>query len=222
MTMSETDFILQHTKLTTASLVPEIKLQLAVECTPLWQMTEERMQQSNLSPPFWAFAWPGGQGMARYILENPHIVAGQRVLDFASGCGLASIAAIKAGAENAVAIEIDDLALAAIQINAAHNDARVEIQKGIDFTQPCKKVDLIIAGDVCYQQAMAATMMRWLWLNFEKGVRILLADPGRAYLPREGLKECARYIVPTSRDLEDSDSREVVIWELIEPIIKVI
>jgi len=219
MSTPEADFIVQQTMLTTAALVPEIQLQLAVECTPLWQMTEERLQQNNLPPPFWAFAWPGGQGMARYILENPNIIMGKRVLDFAAGCGIAAIAAKMSGAKSSVAVDIDALALAAIQVNATHNNVDVENREGVDFSQPLKNIDIIIAGDVCYQQAMAATLMRWLWLNFEKGVRIFLADPGRAYVPKEGLQECARYIVPTSRDLEDSDSREVVIWELVEPVV---
>jgi len=213
----EAEFILQQTSLTAASAVPEIKLQLATECTPLWQMTEERLQQSNLPPPFWAFAWPGGQGMARYILENPDLVKGKRVLDFAAGCGIAAIAAMKGGAKSSVAVEIDPLALAAIQINAAHNDVVVDTINGIDMTKAVKGIDLILGGDVCYQQGMAATMMRWLWLNFEKGTRVMLSDPGRAYVPHEGLKKCAQYIVPTSRDLEDSDSRTVTIWELVVP-----
>lgn len=213
--MSEEDFIRQQTTLTTASLVPEIKLQLATECTPLWQMTEERLHQNNLPPPFWAFAWPGGQGMARYILENPDLVKGKRVLDFAAGCGIAAIAAMKAGAQSAVAVEIDPMALAAVQINAAHNNVTVENRGGIDMEKPIKDIDLILGGDVCYQQAMSVLMMRWLWLCFATGTKVLLADPGRAYVPHEGLVQRGEYVVPTSRDLEDNDTRTVKIWELV-------
>lgn len=215
MTITEEDFIRQQTSLTTASLVPEIKLQLATECTPLWQMTEDRLKQNNLPPPFWAFAWPGGQGMARYILENPELVRGKRVLDFAAGCGIAAIAAMKAGAKSAVAVEIDPMALAAVQINAAHNNVIVENMNGIAMDKPAKGFDLILGGDVCYQQAMSTLLMRWLWLCFAKGTQVLLADPGRAYVPKEGLKQRGEYTVPTSRDLEDSDSRTVKIWELV-------
>jgi predicted nicotinamide N-methyase len=212
--ISEADFILQQTTLTTASLVPEIKLQLATECTPLWHMTEERLKQDNLPPPFWAFAWPGGQGMARYILEHPELVRGKRVLDFAAGSGIAAIAAMKAGAKNAIAVEIDPLALAAVQINAAHNNVVIENRDGIDMTKAIKDVDVILAGDVCYQQAMSVLLMRWLWLCFARGVKVLIADPGRAYVPHEGLEQRGQYVVPTSRDLEDSDTRTVKIWEL--------
>lgn len=218
MTTPEQDFIVQQTSLTTPSLVPEIQLQLATECTPLWQMTEDRLKQNNLPPPFWAFAWPGGQGMARYILEHPELVAGKRVLDFAAGSGIAAIAAMKAGAKSAVAVEIDPLALTVISMNAAHNNVVVESRNGVDLTKPIKGVDLILAGDVCYQQAMAARLMKWLWLNFAKGIKAYIADPGRAYVPYEGLRKCAECIVPTSRDLEDSDSRTVSIFELIMPV----
>jgi predicted nicotinamide N-methyase len=212
--IAEDDFIRQQTMLTTASLVPEIKLQLATECTPLWQMTEERLHQDNLPPPFWAFAWPGGQGMSRYILENPEVVRGKRVLDFAAGCGIAAIAAMKAGAKSVVAVEIDPLALAAVQINAAHNNVIVENRKGIDMEKPVKNIDLILGGDVCYQQAMSTLLMRWLWLCFAKGTQVLLSDPGRAYVPKDGLVQRGEYVVPTSRDLEDNDTRTVKIWEL--------
>lgn len=213
----EIDFILQNTSPSTPSLVPEITLQLATECTPLWQMTEDRLKQNNLPPPFWAFAWPGGQGMSRYILENPSTVKGKRVLDFAAGSGVAAIAAMKAGARSAVAAEIDPLALASIQINANLNHVKIETSEGVDFAKACKDIDVILAGDVCYQQAMAARLMKWLWLNFHKGIKIYIADPGRAYVPHEGLKACGQYVVPTSRDLEDSDNRTVTVYELVLP-----
>lgn len=209
------DFIREQTIVTTASLVPEIKLHLATECTPLWQLTEERLNQNNLPPPFWAFAWPGGQGMARYILENPEIVRGKCVMDFAAGCGIAAIAAMKAGAKSAVAVEIDPLALAVIPMNATHNNVQVAVLNGVNTDKVPKDIDLILGGDVCYQQAMSAILMRWLWLCFAKGTKVLLADPGRAYVPTEGLELRAQYIVPTSRDLEDNDARTAKIWELV-------
>lgn len=214
MSFNAADFIRDHTVIGTPSLVPEITMHLATEVTPLWQMTEERLQEQGLPPPFWAFAWPGGQGMARYILENPSVVKGKRVLDFAAGGGIASIAAKKAGAKTVLAAEIDPLALAVLPMNAALSHVTLSTVSDVDFKCRYPDVDMIIAGDVCYQQDMAATMMRWLVLNREQGVEVYLADPGRAYVPREGLIECARYIVPTSRDLEDQDTRHVTVWAL--------
>ena len=214
MTLAADLFIQQQTIVSASSLIPEIVLHLATEVTPLWQMTEERLREAGLPPPYWAFAWPGGQGLSRYILDHPETVKGKRVLDFAAGCGIAALAAMKAGAKSAIAIDIDPLALAATRLNAALNALEVDVAEGIDMEKPSKNIDLIIAGDVCYQQAMSAKLMRWLWLCVGKGTRVLLADPGRAYVPSTGLQECARYEVPTSRDLEDRDSRTVIVSEL--------
>jgi len=214
MTFSAVDFIQQQTSLSEPSLIPELKLYLASEVTPLWQMTEERLKNGGLPPPYWAFAWPGGQGLARYILDHPEVVRNKKIVDFAAGSGVAAIAAMKAGAQKAVAIEIDPLALAVIPLNAASNHVAVDCQNGINMDKPLKDTDLIIAGDVCYQQAMSAKLMRWLWLCVANGTRVLLADPGRAYVPQDGLKECARYKVPTSRDLEDCVERTVTVSEL--------
>ena len=214
MTFSAEDFIRTNTVVMSPSLVPEITMHLATEVTPLWQMTEERLQENGLPPPYWAFAWPGGQGMARYFIEHPDVIRGKRMLDFAAGGGVASIAAKKMGAAHALAAEIDPLALAAIQMNASLNNVTITNVQDVDFTKSYPDVDLITAGDVCYQQEMTAKMMRWLTLNRENGTRILIADPGRAYLPREGLIECARYVVPTSRDLEDQEQRNVIVWEM--------
>lgn len=208
-------FIRAQTVLGTAPLVPEITLHLATEITPLWQLTEERLKGNGLPPPYWAFAWPGGQGLARYLLDHPGEVRGKRVLDFAAGCGIAAIAAMKAGAAQAAAAEIDAMAMEATRMNADNNNVAVKCEPAINMEKHYTKADLIVAGDVCYQQAMSAKMLRWLWLCVAKGVRVLLADPGRAYVPQEGLKECARYVVPTSRDLEDTDSRTVIVWELV-------
>ncbi len=210
-------FIRTQTVIGTASIVPEIRLHLATEVTPLWKLTEERLRTDNLPPPFWAFAWPGGQGLTRYILDNPEIVRGKRVIDFASGSGIAAIAAMKSGAAQAVATEIDPLALQAIQLNAELNGVSVVNEDDLDMTKPPKKTDLILAGDVCYQQAMSAKLLRWLWLCVAQGIRVLMSDPGRAYMPREGLIQHATYVVPTSRDLEDQESRTVVVSDLLLP-----
>jgi predicted nicotinamide N-methyase len=215
MTVAASEFIRQQTAVTAASLVPEIKLYLAAEVTPLWQMAEEQFKQTGMPPPYWAFAWPGGQGLARHILDNPALVKGRRVLDFAAGCGIAAIAAMKMGAKHAMAIDIDPVAEAAAQMNAEMNGVNVDVRSTIDMNKAYAGADLILAGDVCYQQMMSTTIVRWLRMCAEKGTRVLLAEPGRAYVPHEGLKEIARYEVPTSRDLEDSDSRIVTLWEMV-------
>ncbi len=210
------EFICAQTATGTASIVPEIKLYLASEVTPLWHLTEERLRGNDpLPPPYWAFAWPGGQGLARYILDNPELVRGKRVMDFAAGCGIAAIAAMKAGATQALADDIDLLSQTAIGLNAGLNGVEVEIHRVISMEKAFTGADLIVVGDVFYQQAMSAVILRWLYLCIAQGVRVLVADPGRAYVPKEGLKELVRYDVPTSRDLEDRDSRTVILSELV-------
>jgi predicted nicotinamide N-methyase len=208
------EFIRTQTVLATASIVPEIELYLATEITPLWHLTEDRLKGGDLPPPYWAFAWPGGQGMARYILDHPEEVKGKRVLDFAAGCGIAAIAATKAGAAQVMADDIDLLAQTAVLMNAERNSAAVDIHRMLDMEKPFAGADLIMLGDVCYQQAMSIVILRWLNLCLDKGVRILIADPGRAYMPQQGLKELGRYEVPTSRELEDQESRIVTVWEM--------
>ena len=219
MSFDAAAFIREQTTLMAPTIVPELKLQLATEVTPLWQLSEERLQGGNLPPPFWAFAWPGGQGLARYILDHPEVVRGKRMIDYAAGSGIAGIAAMQAGAFSATAVDIDPLALAAIGMNAAHNQVTVKTEASLDLRKPPKQTDLIVAGDICYEQAMAARLMRWLWISKAQGIRVLLADPGRAYLPQDGLKELARYTVPTSRDIEDRDSRDVVVAEVFVPAV---
>jgi predicted nicotinamide N-methyase len=216
MSFDPIDFIRTQTRILSPSILPEIRLHLAAEFTPLWQMTEDRLRQSNLPPPFWAIAWPGGQGSARYILDNPDIVKGKRVVDFAAGSGLIAIAAMTAGAKSALAVDIDPLAIAAIGLNAEINHVDVKTSEGLDLTTPYTKAEVIIAGDICYQQAMSATLIRWLRLCAEGGVFVLLSDPGRAYVPQEGLIKLASYAMPTSRDIEDQDTRTATVWRMEE------
>jgi predicted nicotinamide N-methyase len=208
------EFIRAQTSQASAPFVPEIKLHLATEITPLWQLTEEKLKESHLPPPFWAFAWPGGQGVARYILDHPETARGKRVMDFAAGGGIAAIAAMKAGAASVLAVDIDPLALAATRLNAALNGVAVESVAAADMAKAPKRVDLILAGDFCYEQTMSARILRWLWICVAGGVRVIMADPGRAYVPPSGLTELACYTVPTLRDLEDHDRRTVRVWEV--------
>jgi predicted nicotinamide N-methyase len=208
------EFVASQTVISRAPLAPEIALHLATEITPIWQATEAWLAEHNIEPPFWAFAWPGGQALARAVLDDPKLVAGKRVLDFAAGCGIAAIAAAQAGAVLVEAAEIDPLALAAVRLNAALNGVAVATPPGDVVGAPCRW-DVIFAGDVCYEAPMTAHILPWLRSLAAAGAEVLIADPGRAYLPKAGLAPIARYSVPTTRELEDREVREVTIHRLL-------
>lgn len=216
--MSDIDaFIVAQTAVATAPLVPEIRLHLATAVTPLWQATEASLARDNLPPPYWAFAWPGGQALARYVLDHPECVRGRRVLDFAAGCGIGALAAARAGAVSVAAAEIDPVAAAAMALNARLNGTAIALIEH-DLTgsvdDAAARWDVVLAGDVFYEKPMADRVEPWLRGLVRRGVRVLIADPGRAYVPKAGLAEIGRYTVPTSRDLEDRDSRETVVYAL--------
>ncbi len=202
-----------HTTVARAALVPEIALHLASEITPIWHATEDWLRQQNIAPPFWAFAWPGGQALAREVLDRPALVAGRRVLDFAAGCGIAAVAAAMCHAALVEACELDPLALAAIRANAALNGVAVETPEG-DLVGSACRWDVILAGDVCYEAPMTAYILPWL-RRMAAECTVLLADPGRAYLPRDGLAPLATHAVPTSLELEDRTVRVVTIARLL-------
>jgi predicted nicotinamide N-methyase len=208
-------FIRRNTAIAAPPLVPEIRLHLATEITPIWQATEETLARSALPPPFWAFAWAGGQALARYLLDYPEVVAGRSVLDFGAGSGLVAIAAAKAGAACALAAEIDHFAAAAIVANAALNEVAIAVTTTdvLDTVEPGWEV--VTAGDVCYERPMADRVTAWLRVLAARGSLVLLGDPGRAYLPRQAMHARARYRVSTSRELEDRDSRDGVVWEIL-------
>jgi predicted nicotinamide N-methyase len=207
-------FIRANTAIATPPLVPEIRLHLASEVTPLWQATEATLAQSQLPPPYWAFAWAGGQALARHILDHPSLVAGHSVLDFGAGSGLVAIAAAKAGASRVTAAEIDGFAAAAIALNAALNEVVIEIATADLLARDPAPWETVLVGDMCYERPLAERLTQWLRLLTRRGATVLLGDPGRAYLPREGLTEIARYQVPTPLDLEDRPMREGVVWRL--------
>jgi predicted nicotinamide N-methyase len=206
------DFVRENTIATQAPLVPEITLHLASEVTPLWHATEAVLERNGLPPPYWAFAWPGGQTFARILLDRPELARGRRVLDFASGCGIAAIAAAKSGAARIVASEIDAFAVAALGLNAALNGVTFDIFEGDILADPPTGWDLILAGDVCYEKPMADRTLAWLDLAVAQGTEVLIADPGRAYLPKSGLIEIARHDVPTPLDLENRKIMTTVIY----------
>lgn len=209
------DFIREHTRLQAPPHTPELRLHLADEITPIWRMTEEALQEIGLPPPFWAFAWAGGQALARYILDHPAEVAGKRVIDFASGSGIVALAAAKAGASTVLAADIDPFCGAALALNAEANGLAVAFTDTDLLDAPARGADVILAGDICYEKPLAARVMAWLGEARGEGVRVLIGDPGRSYFPREGLEKLAEYQVATTRELEDFEVKKTAVWTLV-------
>jgi len=207
-------FIVDNTRLQPTPHAPELRLHLADEITPIWRMTEEALEAIGLPPPFWAFAWAGGQALARYLLDNPQTVAGKRVLDFAAGSGIVAIAAMKAGAAHALAADIDGFCGDAIALNARANNVAVDFTDTDLLDAPPPAVDVILAGDICYEKPLAERVMAWLTAARETGTEVLIGDPGRTYFPREGLTRLAEYQVPTTRELEDMEVKKTAVWTL--------
>lgn len=205
------DFVRRNTALMAPPLVPEVRLHLAVETVAIWQQTEEALGTMGLPPPFWAFAWAGGQALARYCLDHPDIVAGRRVLDFAAGGAVSGIAAMKAGADRVEACELDAFAIAAIEANAAANAVALDTRLG-DLVGTDEGWDVVLAGDVFYEDGPARRTGAWLENLVARGATVLIGDPGRAFLPRERLQRLAGYTVPVTRDLEDRDVRQARVW----------
>jgi predicted nicotinamide N-methyase len=193
-------------------LVPEISLYLASEVVPLWRKTEEELEAAGVPPPYWAFAWAGGQALARYVLDNPQTVRAKRVLDFGSGSGLVAVAAAKAGAASVLAADIDAFAAAAIGLNARANGAAVDVTAE-DVIGRFGEWDTILVGDMCYERPLAERLLAWLR---QTRAMILLGDPGRSYFPKSGIEKLATYRVQTTRELEDREIRETSVYSLRE------
>ena len=206
-------FILDNTALMAPPHVPEVLLHLADEAHDLWLRTEEELAGIGLPPPFWAFAWAGGQGVARYVLDHPEVVRGKRVLDFASGSGLVAIAALKAGATKVIAADIDPFCETAIALNLEANSVAAEFL-GSDCVGTDGEWDVVLAGDVFYDKAFADRLMPWFDTLHARGAEILVGDPGRAYLPKHGLQSLAVYQVPVTRVLEDAEVKRTTVWRL--------
>lgn len=204
-------FILDNTSVMSPPHVPEISLHLADEAHDLWLKTEEELEEIGLPPPFWAFAWAGGQGLARYILDRPESVAGKRVVDFASGSGLVAIAAIKAGARSVLAVDIDPWTGAAIDLNGRLNDAGIAFSSE-DIIGASLDEDVLLAGDVFYDKSLAERLIPWFEMLRRSGTTIIVGDPGRAYCPRERMQALATFEVPVLRALEDSEVKKTTVW----------
>lgn len=208
------DFIAANTRLQTVPHAPEISLWLADEITPLWRLTEEELGAMGLPPPFWAFAWAGGQALARWLLDHPAEVAGKRVIDLATGSGLVGIAAMKAGAASVLAADIDPFCAAAVAANARSNGVEIAFSDANLLDAPPPPVDLICAGDVFYEKPMAEAVLAWLKQAQANGTRVIVGDPGRTYFPKSGLTLLAEYTVPTTRELEDQEVKRSRVWSL--------
>jgi predicted nicotinamide N-methyase len=210
-------FILANTRLMPVPHVPEIVLHVADESVPLWHKTEGELGAAGLPPPYWAFAWAGGQALARFLIDHPERVRGVRVLDLASGSGLVGIAAARAGAAPVVAADIDPFAEAAIALNAAANAVYLDAttQDLLDGAPPrAPRYDVICVGDLFYERATAARVLAFLDRHAAVGTQVLIGDPGRAYLPKERLEKLCEYAVPVTRDLEDRDVKRTAVWSL--------
>ena len=207
-------FILENTRIQPPPHTPELNLHLADEVTPIWRLTEEALAEIGLPPPFWAFAWAGGQALARYVLDHPDEVAGKRVVDFASGSGIVGIAAMRAGAGHVLATDIDPFCGAALAVNGELNGVRIDFTDQNLLETPPPDVDVILAGDICYEKPLATQVMDWLAAAHVRGTRVLIGDPGRSYFPRVGLEKLAEYEVPTTRELEDREVKKTAVWTL--------
>lgn len=207
-------FVTAWTAVSAAPLVPELRLYLATEVTPLWEATESALARHGLPPPYWAFAWAGGQALARFLLDRPETVAGRRVLDVAAGGGIVALAAARAGAAAVTAVEIDPWAIAAIGLNAALNGVTIDARMVDAVGRSLAGVDVVTAGDVCYEKPMTDRLMAWLRPGCADRTD-LLADPGRAYLPKAGLQPLAAYDVTVPTELEDRPVRRTTVYRLL-------
>lgn len=210
-------FIRQNTKLLSPPLVPEIRLHLAEESLPIWQKTEEQLGEINIPPPFWAFAWAGGQALARYLIDNAALTHGKRVLDLGTGSGLTAIASRLAGAQSVLASDIDLLALAATQLNATQNQVTVETTAE-DLIAPGAEArgsfDVVLVGDLFYERALAQNVLAFIDRASAGGALVLIGDPRRSYFPADRFSEAAHYQVPVTRELEDSELKRTTVWRL--------
>lgn len=204
-------FVRRHTRLLPVPDLPGVRLQLADDVTVVQRLAGHEVGESDPALPYWAFAWAGGLAIARYIVDHPGEVAGRRVIDVASGSGLCAIVALQSGAVAAHAFDIDPLSEAAIALNGRANGVRIGFSRQDPLGVPPPPCDVILAGDVFYEETMASHMFDWLRLAARRGTRVLVGDPGRRYLP-PGLERLAVYHVRTSREIEDAETKESAVF----------
>jgi predicted nicotinamide N-methyase len=202
------------TTLSPTPLVPEVDLYVAEDTYSVWELTTHTDGEGEPPVPFWSFPWPGGQALARYLLDNPALVSGRRVLDLASGSGLVGIAAAKAGAAHVTTVDVDPFAGAAQTMNAGANGVELDVVIADILDDGADRFDVVLAGDVCYERGFTARIMGYLHRAHLAGAVVLLGDPGRTYLPTTGLTAVAAYDVPTTLALEDSVTKRTTVWQL--------
>jgi predicted nicotinamide N-methyase len=213
--MKEAQFIAANTRLLPVPLVPEIRLHLAAESLAIWRQTEEELGRMNVPPPWWAFAWAGGQALARYVLDNPALVAGRSVLDLGAGSGLAGIAAMQAGAAHVLAADTDPFAQAAIPLNAAVNGVAIAAtDRDLLLVPGTPRFDLVLVGDLFYERTLAERVLAFLEAARGAGAAVLVGDPRRSYFPKDRFVPVAEYCVPVTRDLEDMEIKHTCVWRL--------
>lgn len=214
-------FIRAETRIKPVPHAEEVVLHLADEAIDLWQKTEDELETLGLPPPYWAFAWAGGQALSRHILDNPDLVAGKSVLDFASGSGLVGIAAMKAGARSCRCVDIDPFALVAGQMNAGLNGVAIICSDENILDGPVPDIDVLFCGDVFYDKQMADRVLGFLDRLMTTGIPVYVGDPGRSYLPRARLTELATYEVPIVGALEDMEVKKTFVFVLNPPAEKI-
>lgn len=214
--MDHRQFILENTTLQSPSLLPELRLHLADKSLPLWQKTIDDLDDIGLEPPYWAFAWAGGQALARYLLDGPALVAGKRILDLGAGSGLCGICAVRCGAAQVICADVDPLSQMAILLNAAANDVDIELHRDDLLAETCPRaVDVLLLGDLFYEAAMAQRVLAVARTYRDAGSLVIAGDPQRSYFPRESFTQVATYSVPVSRELEDADVKRATIWKFV-------
>lgn len=207
--------VLARSRLTRPPVVPELLLHLADDMDELWASVQSELDAGELPPPFWAFAWLGGQALARHVLDHPDEVAGRRVLDLATGSGICALAAVLAGAAEVTAADVDPVAGAAVRLNAEANGLAVAVVVADLLGEPPPSVDVVLAGDVFYDAEMSARVLPWLQQAAATGARVLVGDPGRHYLPQQLVRQVGAYDVPTTRELEGVDLKHVRVYALV-------
>lgn len=212
--VAATAFVRANTRLLAPPLLPEIRLHLAEQSLPIWQRTEAELGETNVPPPYWAFAWAGGQALARFLLDHPATVKGKRVLDLGAGAGLTAITARLAGAAYVLAADIDQLSLAAAKLNAAANAVTIETtSRDLLAARPSETFDVILVGDLFYERQLAERVTAFIDAAGRGGATILIGDPGRNYFPQGRFCQLARYQVPVTRELEDALVKTTSVWQ---------
>jgi predicted nicotinamide N-methyase len=212
--MREVQFIRTNTKLLPVPLVPEIRLHLAEESMPIWQKTEEELGRMNVPPPYWAFAWAGGQALARYILDNPFTLREHTVLDLGAGSGITAVAAMKAGGRSVLAADVDPYATAAIALNAEANGVVVDTTTADLLSSPAGAFGAMLVGDLFYERDLAGRVLAFIETAHDHGMEVLVGDPRRSHFPKERFQQIAEYSVPVTRDLEDMEIKRTAVWRL--------